>query len=288
MKFRNTYLRYYMEKAGDDGSQGGGSGDDKGDGSNNGDKDAEKAELLREVMKKKTRIQEQDTKLGDLSTKVEDLTQQLGKFANIDLDKYQELVDGQTKMAAEKAKVEEERLKSEGKFEELLATKGKEHQSIIEQMRSANESALSNNSTKFDDLNKVNVGLLAQIEELTVGSAFSDSKLIHDDLVSAFSPLRARKLFGDHFDTEGGKVIGYDKPRGSEDRAPLVDANGHSEAFDTALKRIIEADGDSDSMFRSKHKDGSGSETSNRDTALKGEQATGMDRILNLLNATKS
>ena len=56
-------------------------------------------------------------------------------------------------------------------------------------------------------------------------------------------------------------MVGYDKPRGSAGRAQLVDQLGNPVAFEDAMRKIIEADPDKDSLLRSKVKQGANSQS---------------------------
>ncbi|MEZ6841307.1 DUF6651 domain-containing protein [Acinetobacter baumannii] len=56
----------------------------------------------------------------------------------------------------------------------------------------------------------------------TVGAQFNQSQYIKQDLI--YTPTKLRALYGNHFEIEDGKVVGYDKPaaRQSELRSSIV------------------------------------------------------------------
>lgn len=273
MKFRNMFLKYHTP-AGVDGADAGGAGagsnesktETKAADSSADNKPSEKeAELLKEVMKKKT--------------KIETLSSELEKYKGVDLERYSALIANEADAKSKAEKAEKERLKSEGKFEELLSLKEQEHTSILEQVRTQLAQEMSQQKETAQSLLAEKAQLQSQIEELTVGSAFAGSGFIKDKLVSAFTPNRTRKLYGDYFDFNDGKVVGYNKPRGAEGRAPLVNKEGHSLTFDAALAKLIEGDSDADAMLRSDAKVGAGSNSSGLKSKHKVTVGSGISRI---------
>jgi hypothetical protein len=90
--------------------------------------------------------------------------------------------------------------------------------------------------------------LQEQIADLTVGSAFSSSPFIKDEL--ALPAGKARMLFAPHFEYQDGKVVAFDKPAGAKDRTMLVDARGNPKPFEEALKQLVEADPEKDHLLR--------------------------------------
>lgn len=232
------------------------------------------ADLVKEVMKKKGKIGE--------------LTEQLNQFKGVDLEKYQAfLAKEQEALTAEKL-AEEQRLVSEGKVEELLALRDQENKGAISQIVEQHKVAMAASESAKAALEAEVATLRSTIEELTVGSAFNGSELIRNKLVSAFTPERTRKLYGEHFDIVDGKIVGYDKPRTDTSRVKLVDSEGNAAGFEDALARIIQSGGDANAMFRSSAKQGVGSYSLNESqytpTATIGE---GVDRITAALNKAK-
>ncbi|GAL22954.1 hypothetical protein JCM19235_1255 [Vibrio maritimus] len=221
MKFRNQFFKYMSPEQG--GEQGGGAGDGsnadngstgEGDGSSDGGKGSaeeggkgsEDNTLLREIMKKKGKIQELEGKLES--------------YADIDVDLYKTMLSERETAESERKKAEQQRLLDEGKYEELLKGKQDEHDGIVNQMNTAHKTELDEAATNYSKLEDANKALVAQIEELTVGAAFGNSTLIREDMISAMTPARVRTLYGAHFEpNENGEVIGYDKPTGVEGRA---------------------------------------------------------------------
>jgi hypothetical protein len=62
------------------------------------------------------------------------------------------------------------------------------------------------------------------VDELSLGNAFANSKFIQDKL--ALTPNKTRTLYASHFEIEEGKLIAYDKPRGTSERTKLISATG--------------------------------------------------------------
>lgn len=97
----------------------------------------------------------------------------------------------------------------------------------------------------------------ARIDDLTNGRAFGDSKFLSTQTI--LSPSKARRLYGDHFETEEGAFVAYDKPAGAKNRTRLVDARGDDLDFEAAIEKIVKADPDFDTIARSNLLPGSGS-----------------------------
>ena len=191
---------------------------------NSGMSDAE-AKLLKETMKAKKDLDEAKARLK--------------LFEGIDPEAIK-------KMLAEKAEDEKKAAEARGDFERVKKMMAEE--AAAEVKKAKDEAAASQAAT--DKLN-------ATINNLTVGTAFASSKFLADDTV--LPPSKARAIYGSHFEIEDGEVVGYDKPRGESERTKLVNAAGKPLAFETAIKRIVEADEDGDSILRSKMKEGAGS-----------------------------
>jgi hypothetical protein len=216
-----------------DAGQGGKSVADAAAAALNGKKpDDEKAQLLREVMDKKGKLKEAEDKLK--------------AFEGIDPEKYRALLAKQTE---DERKAAEEK----GDFERVKQMMAEAHATETQQLK--DQIAALNGQLNAKD------GLVG---ELTVGSSFSSSAFIRDNMV--LSPAKTRVLYGDHFDTVDGKVVAYDKPRGAPDRTPLVDASGAALSFDAALEAIVSKDPDKKSVLRSNAKPGAGSTTTPADT----------------------
>lgn len=288
MKFRNQAIKYMSpENDGSDGAANTGQGEEKGKESEFTEEafktlQAEKADLLAESMKRKSKIK-------DLESNTSSMAEKLSQYEGVDVELYTTLMtERATQEEATKA-AKEAALISDGKFEELLKSKSTEHEGIISQMNAKHSSELEATGKTVAEIQKQNESLQGQILELTVGSAFGNSKMIREDLISAMTPSRVRQLYGNHFETnEKGEVIGYDKPRGIDGRAPIVDSQGKSVSFDEALKAILTSQDDIDSMLKSKV-NGSGSNTNQDNGKGEGGQAigTGINRISHALNSNK-
>lgn len=190
--------------------------------------EAEKAELLKETMKRKAELKE--------------ARDALSAFKGVDPKRVEELM----KREEEAAKAEAE---ARGDFERVKQMMADEHKRDKEELQAKTatlETALSEKDR--------------QIEELTVGNAFGMSEYIKDSLV--LSPSKTRVLYGSHFEVKDGRVVAFDKPSGAKDRTMLVNSAGEPLPFEEALERIVSADPDKNSVLRSRARSGAGSATS--------------------------
>lgn len=193
------------------------------------------------------------------------LAAQLKKYENVDLEEVQ-------RMLTAKKDAERKELENKGQFDKILEQIQADHAQTV----SATQAELTARDQKL-------AAMAAQIETLTIGSKFDASTFIRDEMT--LSPRKARQLYGAHFDTnEDGTVVGYDLPRGSATRAPLVDGTGSPLAFDKAFRKIIEADADKETLLKAKQKPGASSGTG---TPAKSEapadESKGMNRILSAI-----
>lgn len=243
-----------------EGGKGAGDGNADGEGSGEGVKpkpsDAE-AKLLRDVMKQKTKATELETELTRVNAA-------LKQFEGIDPAKVRALL-------AEQEELETKKLEAKGEYDRLTRQMAERH--------AAEKNELTQ---RLDTATQGTVALQRQIADLTVGSAFSQSKFVQDDLT--LTPNKARVIYGSHFEFKDGQVIGFDKPAGASERTMLVDASGTALSFESALQKIIEADPDKDHLIRSKMKPGAGSGTIPKGTKKvdgNGPKPTSIDRIAN-------
>lgn len=193
------------------------------------------AKLLKEVMQKKDALKKASDELNDLKAK-------LSEFDGIDPAAIKTLL-------AEKKSAEEKQLEAKGEWERLKARMAEEHGKEVTSVKEQLESLRSQLAQKD-----------AVIGNLSVGTQFSQSKFIADELI--LPPSKARVVYGDYFDVaEDGSVVGYDKPRSAANRTALVNGQGDNLSFDEALRKIVEADPEKDRMLKSKIKPGAGSDT---------------------------
>lgn len=197
--------------------------------------DAEKAELLREVMDKKTKLKDADKKVADATAK-------LAEYDGIDPATAKELLRKQKE-------AEQTAAEAKGDFERVKAMMAEEHDKALKKV---NEDLEAERAERKKDR--------ALIDDLTVGNSFASSTFIREDLV--LSANKTRQLFGSHFEMKDGVLVAYDKPAGAANRTLLVTASGDPMSFDAAIERIIDADPDKATMRRSKVKTGAGSKTS--------------------------
>jgi len=178
--------------------------------------DAEKADLLREVMDKKAKLKEaQDA---------------LKLFDGIDPVKVRELLkkEADAEVAAAEARGEFDRVK------EMMAT---EHTKDMDKLKADMEALRTVDGEKN-----------SLIDKLTLGNDFGTSSFIKEKTI--LSVDKARKLYGDHFEVKDGRTVAFDKPVGAVNRTMFVDSSGNALAFDEAISRIINADPDKDTMVR--------------------------------------
>ena len=231
--------------AGDAGAGNGGSGDASKGGKNQGSDNSQnnggqnkpsdrEAQLLREVMEKKGKVSELSSQLTTLQT-------QLKEWEGLDPKQIKDLLKAQ-----------------KDKEEADLLAKG-EFQKVKDQMNTQHQAELKAKQDEVAALQQQISALGGQISDLTVGRAFGDSKFVNEELV--LTPSKARILYGSHFEIDAGKVVAYDKPKGEQGRAPLVDGKGNPLGFDDALKMLVDADPDRDRMIKSKIVPGAGSKT---------------------------
>jgi hypothetical protein len=212
------------------------------------------AALLKENMQKKEKLKELSGELANAQAVLAQL-QELGG-----LDAVKSLV-------TQKKEAETKELEAKGQWDRLQARMAEEHakekKTLAEQLESER---------------KAREALTSQITDLTVGSAFTGSKFISEDLL--LTPSKTRVVYGDRFDIVDGKVVGFDKPRGAADRTPLVDSSGNPVPFDEALRKIVDADPERDAILRNKTKPGAGSTSKAEKTVIKSQtEMNGLSKI---------
>lgn len=230
------------------------------DDSNDGKPSDAEAALLKDAMKHKEARRAAEAKLKELED----------KLSGVDLDEYKELRTQREEAAAAKKKAEEDAAIAAGDFDKVREQMTTQYESQIEKIRTDLTTELETTKAELDKSKSI-------IEELTVGSQFNTSKLISEETV--YTASKARRLYGDHFEVEDGKVVAYDKPRGTEDRTRLVDAKGNSADFETAMRRIIEADPEKDEILVSPMKPGASSKPGTDKVQKTDTHATAREKI---------
>ena len=204
----------------------------------------EEAKLLKEVMSKKETIKKQEAEIAEIKGQLEAINKLGG------LDALKKLAEEQAKIEAERKAAEEKKLEEKGEWEKLKAQMAQEH-----------EKATAGYKQQIVDLEAKVKAEHEKINDLTIGSAFSASDYLKSKTILPSG--KARVLFGAHFEiSEDGKVVGYDKPRGSSGRTMLVDQSGNPLAFEAAIEKIISNDPDNESFIRAPGAKGAGSSTS--------------------------
>lgn len=147
---------------------------------------------------------------------------------------------------ADKKAAEVKALEDRGEYERVKQSMAEQHKAEVAKLQQ-----------EIADLKGAKGASEQRISDLTVGTQFSQSEFVTGELV--LPPAKARALYGEHFEIEDGKVVGYDKPRGEANRTAIVDAYGQTVSFDEAMRKIIEADPEKDHLIKSKVKQGAGS-----------------------------
>lgn len=206
----------------------------------------EEARLLKEVMQKKEKLDAANKEVERLTG----LAKQLESLGGL---------DAITALVSAQKDAETKQLEAKGEWDRLKNRMAEEHTKVVKTLETSTADVLA----KLSAAN-------AEIDNLTIGSAFSGSEYIKVDLL--YTPTKMRALYGAHFDRVDGKIVGFDKPRGESNRTQIVDASGNAIPFEDALKKIVAADPDRDHMLRSKTKAGSGSGTRQGQQSTKVEQ----------------
>jgi hypothetical protein len=218
------------------------------------------AELLKEVMKKKEATKKAEDAL-------EDARKKLKEFEGLDPVEIRKLVN-------EKTEAEKKAAEAAGDFERVKTMMNEEHKKEIEKVKA--EKTVSETALE---------AATRQINELTVGAAFSNSNFVKDEMV--LTPSKARIVFGDHFELDNGVVVAFDKPKGSSNRTKLVNGSGDTLGFEDAIKKLVEADPESDSIKKSKMKEGSKSKPDGETKNTNEGSGKGLSRIQKSLETNK-
>lgn len=285
MKFRNMMLKYYSQAGEGEGSGGAGGGEGGQGGEGEGGKPAgetdpnkdksggdggeggkpklsdNEAQLLKDLMKHK------DTAKSERQAR-EQLEAKLKEFEGIDPVAVRELLSKQQK-------AQEEELEKKGQWETLKGNMAKAHADEKAKL----EAQIAELSGKLQAKDST-------IDELTIGTQFSGSKFIKEETTIPAS--KARALYGNHFELVDGVLTAFDKPKGAQGRAALVDSAGNAIAFDEAMRKIIEADPDKDALLRTTAKPGAGSGSKQavppKKAGVEVADKTGLDKISGALS----
>lgn len=247
-----------------DSAENGGAGEksgEKAEGKSEADKPTDReAQLLKEVMAKKQLAK--------------DLEAKLKAFGDVTPEKIQSLLTAEQERQAQEVEREKQDMEKRGEWDRLKETIVGEHQKV-----------LSEKDSQISELLEKQSALSKQIEDMTVGSDFSNSQFITNELL--LTPSKARVVYGSHFEVKDGQVVAYDKPAGAKDRTMLVDGRGEALNFDAAIKKLVDADPERDSLIRAKAKPGVGSNKPEAGAPSK-SVASGVSRISAGLASTLS
>ncbi|WEU67477.1 hypothetical protein [Xanthomonas phage JGB6] len=222
------------------------------------------AKLLKEVMEKKEALRKTAQQVAEAETRAKDLEAKLKAFDGVDLDQVKALLK-------ERSDREVSELEKRGEWDRLKQQMAEQHAKEVEALKGEVTGKVTELSEKLSKRER-------EITELTIGRSFSDSNFIRDSLT--LTPNKARVIYGSHFELTDGKVVAYDKPAGSAERTPLVDANGEALSFEKAMEKLVDLDPERDNLLKSKIRAGAGSEN---DTEAKKKdkvvELKGKDRI---------
>jgi hypothetical protein len=262
-------LMRVQKEAGEDGEAGGGGGIEPAVAEKPaepqkpaaGSVDNEKADLIKDLMKWKSKAKDLESQFTSVSDKAKQADAYKDALGDMSLDDLKGLI-------AQRKDTERVALEKKGEYDRILQQVREENAKIAAQLQTQLEEV----TTKLSEKDK-------QIVELTIGRAFRDSEFVRES--SALPASIAQREFGDHFEFIDGRLVGYDKPRGASDRTPLVDDNGDYRSFDAAISALYLKHPDSKNIIRSKQKGGTGSTTVSVTPAMQ-KQATqlkGIDKI---------
>lgn len=226
----------------------------------------EVAKLLKDTMKHKKAAQTANERLA--------------LFGQVTPEQVQEML-AERRAAAEKKTADElAAAEARGEFDRVKQSMAEQHAAALEAERA-----------KASEKDGALAAAQATISELTVGAAFGNSTYIREKTV--VPAAKARVLYGAHFETEGVKVVGYDKPKGAEGRTPLVDAAGKPLPFEAAIAKLIESDPDKDHLLRASMASGANSKTTDstkteKENGSGDDAAKGLGRIRAALAAKKA
>ena len=220
------------------------------------------AKLLKEVMKHKEAAKKAAADLAALKTTVDGLD-----------------IEAVRQMLADKETAENAALEKKGEYERLLT-----------KQREAADAKVNAEKERADNAEAEKAKLLKQIEDLTVGNSFANSKFVTDKLT--LTPNKAKALYQSHFEFVDGKQVAYDKPKGEADRTMIVDATGEAVSFEAAIEAIINADPDKDYLLKAPAKSGAGSKPSSVEKPAKQQDyvdttdkiAAGLDALIKGIN----
>jgi hypothetical protein len=193
-------------------------------------------------------------------------------FAGIDPEQARKDREAITAAEAARLEAEKERAKAEGNFERLRE---------IQQAEAAAEIAAAKEEARIAKEEAAAARAEANAERIS--TAFANSTFLQEETI--LSGPRAQRLFADHVEIEGGKVVVYDKPAGEAKRAKVMDNKGNALSFNDAIAKVIQSQSDKDTLLKAKTKPGAASTTTQGRTAE--TQASRQSRIAAGLKALR-
>lgn len=229
------------DDASDDGGDDG--NDDASDDEDDDDEEVNDIEAARKALKEARKAARQAERDAAAARR------EAERFKGIDPKKARE--NAKRVRESEKAarQAEKDKATAEGNFERLREIQNEEHQAALDAVTQERDDALSELERMRTENRK---------EKLK--SAFAGSKFFADETI--LSGAKAQRLYGDHAEVEeDGSVVIYDKPAGEKNRVKLMNGRGVPLPFDEAVKKLVEADPDKDTLIRSKMKPGGRTKT---------------------------
>ena len=174
--------------------------------------------------------------------------QTVAKYDGIDPEVARENARKLEEAAAAARAAEEAQARAEGNFGRLRELQNEEFEARLAAITAERDAARTEAET-----------LRTAAEKANVSKTFATSEFFSKETI--LSPAKAERLYGDFVELEDGKVVVYDAPRGEAKRAKVMDSRGNPLPFDQAIKKVVDAEPDKDTILKSKMNPGGGSKT---------------------------
>jgi hypothetical protein len=189
-----------------------------------------------------------DAELEALRAELAAAREATAKFDGIDPEVARENARKIEEAAAAAREAEEAKARAEGNFERLRELQNEEFEARLAALTEERDAARAEV-----------VDLRTTAQKATVSKTFASSEFFSKETILSVS--KAERLYGDFVEIEDGEVVVYDAPRGTAKRAKVMDARGNPLAFDVAIKKVVDAEPDKDTILKSKVNPGGGSKT---------------------------
>src|SRR5690606_23034382 len=125
-------------------------------------------------------------KLNQTTEQLKQANERLAAYEGVDPEEYR-------KLKAAQADAERKELEAKGDWERLRQTMAEQHQKELEEVKTKSQKELEALQAQLANMN-------GTLQELTVGQSFATSSYIKEELV--LTPLKARRVYGEHFEIE--------------------------------------------------------------------------------------